>query len=73
MNKVLRMSTTVLFLLASNAQAEIPMQVRERVQTIVWVLEALTVATIVAVFWFVWRYSQRAREKNKSDRKALSE
>ncbi|MGB8517698.1 MAG: hypothetical protein WCD45_07400 [Gallionella sp.] len=73
MNKYLRMSATVLFLLAGNAKAEIPMQVRERVQTIVWVLEALTVATIFAVFWFVWRYSQRAREKNKADRKALSE
>jgi len=73
MNKFLRMSTTVLLLFASNAKADIPMQVRERVQTIVWVLEALTVATIVAVFWFVWRYSQRAREKIKSERNVASE
>ena len=49
------------------------MQVKESVQTFVWVLEALTVVTIIAVFWFVWRYSQRAREKIKSNQKELSE
>ncbi len=73
MNKILRMSITVLFLLAGNAEADIPMQAKERVQAFVWVLEALTVVTIIAVFWFVWRYSQRAREKIKSGQKELSE
>ena len=73
MNKILRAIVTVLSLAASNAEADIPMQLKERVQTFVWVLEALTVVTIIAVFWFVWRYSQRAREKIKSGQKELSE
>lgn len=73
MNDVLRIIITALSLRASNAEAEMAMQAKERVQTIVWVLEALTVVTIVAVFWFVWRYSQREREKIKGNQKDLSE
>ena len=51
---------------ANNAQAAIAMQEREHVQTIVWVMEAVTFVTIAAVFWFVWRVSMRAKANRKS-------
>jgi len=73
MSKIFRIMIAASSLLACSAEAEIPMQVKESVQTFVWVLEALTVVTIIAVFWFVWRYSQRARERIKSSQKELSE
>jgi heme/copper-type cytochrome/quinol oxidase subunit 2 len=72
MNRISRALIAVPFLLAGTAQADIPMPVKEHVQTFVWILEALTVVTIVAVFWFVWRYSQRERQKINSNRKDLS-
>lgn len=55
-----------LSLLANNADAVMAMQEREHVQTIVWVMEAVTFVTIVAIFWFVWRISKRAKENIKS-------
>ena len=55
-----------LAVLASNAQAVIAMPEREHVQTIVWVMEAVTFVTIAAIFWFVWRISKRAKENRKS-------
>lgn len=55
-----------LSLLANNADAVIAMQEREHVQTFVWVMEAVTFVTIVAIFWFVWRISKRAKENIKS-------
>lgn len=69
MSKILRTIIAALSLFAGNAEAEMPMQVKESVQAFVWVLEALTVITIIAVFWFVWRYSQQAREKIESREK----
>lgn len=54
-----------LVMLANNAQAVIAMPEREYVQTIVWVLEAVTFVTIAAIFWFVWRISMRAKENRK--------
>ena len=55
-----------LAVMASNAQALINMPEREHVQTFVWVLEAVTFVTVVAIFWFVWRISKRAKENKKS-------
>jgi heme/copper-type cytochrome/quinol oxidase subunit 2 len=55
-----------LSLLANNAGAVISMQEQEHVQTFVWVMEAVTFVTIVAIFWFVWRISKRAKENIKS-------
>jgi heme/copper-type cytochrome/quinol oxidase subunit 2 len=55
-----------LAVLANNAQAVIAMPEREHVQTIVWIIEAVTFVTIAAVFWFVWRISMRAKENRKS-------
>lgn len=54
-----------LAVLANNAQAVIAMPEREHVQTIVWVMEAVTFVTIAAIFWFVWRISKRAKENRK--------
>lgn len=53
-------------LLANQAEASIAMQEREQVQTFVWVLEAATFIMIVAIFWFVWRLSQRAKADRRS-------
>ena len=58
---------SALVMLANNAQAVIAMPEREHVQTIVWILEAVTVVTIAAVFWFVWRISMRAKENRKPE------
>ena len=55
-----------LAVLMNNAQAVIAMPEREHVQTIVWILEAVTFVTIAAIFWFVWRIGMRAKEKRKS-------
>ena len=55
-----------LAVLANNAHAVIAMPEREHVQTIVWVVEAVTFVTIAAIFGFVWRISKRAKENRKS-------
>ena len=55
-----------LAMLGSNAQAVLAMPEREHVQTIVWVMEAVTFVTIAAIFWFVWRISMRAKANRKS-------
>jgi heme/copper-type cytochrome/quinol oxidase subunit 2 len=36
---------------------------RENVQTVVWVIEIVTLITTVAVAWFVWRISKGAQQK----------
>jgi heme/copper-type cytochrome/quinol oxidase subunit 2 len=36
---------------------------RENVQTIVWVIEIVTLITTALVAWFVWRISKRATKK----------
>jgi len=60
-----RITGAVLASLANNAQAVVAMSEREHVQTIVWVMEAVTFVTIAAIFWFVWRISKRAKENRK--------
>jgi len=40
--------------------------VKENVQTLVWVLEAVTFATAFGIAWFVWRVSKRASKNKKS-------
>ncbi|BCK87096.1 hypothetical protein MIZ01_0866 [Sideroxyarcus emersonii] len=49
-------------LLGGNAQAYIDMPEREHVQTLVWIMEAVTLVTIVTVFWFLWRIGKRAQQ-----------
>lgn len=56
-----------LALLACNAQATISHAEREHVQTIVWIVEGASFITIIAVFWFIWRISMRARANRKSE------
>ena len=55
-----------LAVLANNAHAVIAMPEREHVQTIVWVVEAVTFVMVAAIFWFVWRISKRVKENRKS-------
>jgi heme/copper-type cytochrome/quinol oxidase subunit 2 len=57
---------TWLSLLVSNAEAVMSMQEKEGVQTFVWILEAVTFVTIVAIFWFVWQLSKRERKNRRS-------
>ena len=66
MKQLTRRVLASLAVLENNAQAVIAMPEREHVQTIVWVMEAVTFVTIAAIFWFVWRISKRARENRKS-------
>ena len=65
MKRITGMVLASLAVLTSNAQAVITMPEREHVQTIVWVMEAVTFVTIVAIFWFVWRISTRAKANRK--------
>ena len=53
-------------LLVGNVKAEINMQERENVQTIVWVFEFVTFITAMAIVWFVWRMIKRDSENKKS-------
>lgn len=53
-------------LLVGNAKASITMPEREHVQTIVWIMEAVTFATIMAAFWFIWRIGKKSQENRKS-------
>jgi heme/copper-type cytochrome/quinol oxidase subunit 2 len=68
MKPIAGMILVPLVMLANNAQAVIAMPEREHVQTIVWVMEAVTFVTIAAIFWFVWRISMRAKENRKPKR-----
>ncbi|OIR13787.1 hypothetical protein GALL_49220 [mine drainage metagenome] len=54
-------------LLGGNAQAYIGMPEREHVQSLVWIMEAVTLVTIVTVFWFLWRIGKRAQEKRNPE------
>ncbi len=40
-------------------------QVKENLQTIVWVLSGATLGVGAAIAWFVWRVSKRDSEKKK--------
>lgn len=62
---------TWMSLLVSNAEAVMSMQEKEHVQTFVWILEAVTFVTIVAIFWFVWRLSKRERKNRESKLESL--
>jgi threonine/homoserine/homoserine lactone efflux protein len=53
-------------LLVGNAKAELNMQQRENVQTIVWVFEFVTFLTAMAIVWFVWRMIKQDSENKKS-------
>jgi len=48
---------------ATSAHAQLNLQEREHVQTIVWIVEAATFATAIAIALFVWRISKRARKR----------
>jgi heme/copper-type cytochrome/quinol oxidase subunit 2 len=54
-------------LLVGNAKAELNMQQRENVQTIVWVFEFVTFVTAMAIVWFVWRMIKRDSKNKKSN------
>jgi heme/copper-type cytochrome/quinol oxidase subunit 2 len=55
-------------LLVGNVKAEINMQERENVQTIVWVFEFVTFVTAMAIVWFVLRMIKRDSEKKSRSR-----
>lgn len=42
-------------------------EAKEQVQAIVWIVEAFTLLTAVAIAWIVWRVSRRARDGKKSE------
>jgi len=52
-------------LLAGNAQADINLQEKEHLQTIMWVIAIVSIVTALAIGWFVWRISKRAKENKK--------
>ncbi len=58
-----------LALLACDAHAAKSMAEKEQTQTIVWIVEAASFATIIAAFWFVWRISTRASNNKKPGQK----
>lgn len=59
--------------LGGNAQAYIEMPEREHVQALVWIMEAVTLVTIVTVFWFLWRIGKRAQAKRNPERDGTPE
>jgi integral membrane sensor domain MASE1 len=60
------LAVSVMALLVGNVKAEINMQERENVQTIVWVFEFVTFVTAMAIVWFVLRMIKRDSENKKS-------
>ena len=58
-------------LLAGDVLAALNMHEREHVQSIVWISEAVTAVTIVAIFWLVWSISKRAIKKRKSKQEEI--
>ncbi|MDX8399495.1 MAG: hypothetical protein R8K20_04530 [Gallionellaceae bacterium] len=54
-----------LLFLVSDASAQLAMQERENVQTIVRVVEFTTFITLLAVGLFVWRLSKRESKKRR--------
>lgn len=53
--------------LMGNAQAQLNLPEKEHTQTIVWIVEAVTFVTTIAIVILVWRISKRDRkEKNIS-------
>jgi len=63
---IVLLTVSGIILLVGNAQALLTMQEKEHVQSIVWVLEIVVFVTVMAIAWFVWRISKRAKEKKKS-------
>ena len=53
-------------LLAVNAEAQINIVEREQVQSIVWVIEFITIVIFIAIAWLVWRISKRDYKNKKS-------
>lgn len=53
-------------LLAVNAEAQINIVEREQVQSIVWVVEFITIVIFIAIAWLVWRISKRDYKNKKS-------
>jgi len=54
-----------LLFLVSDASAQLAMQERENVQTIVRVVEFSTFITLLAIGLFVWRLSKRESKKRR--------
>jgi len=63
---IVLLTVSGIMLLAGNAQAQLTMEEKEHVQSIVWGLEIVVFVTVMAIAWFVWRISKRAKESKKS-------
>jgi heme/copper-type cytochrome/quinol oxidase subunit 2 len=70
MKRITCMALAWLALLADNAHAAKTMAEKEQAQTIVWIVEAASFITIIAVGWFVWRLSTRAANNRKPKQEA---
>ena len=55
----------------NNAYAQLGLIEKEQTQTIVWIVEAVTFITTIAIVGFVWRISKRD-VKNKKSSKIVS-
>ncbi len=58
--------------LVAEAGNQIAMSEREHVQRIVWIMEATTFVTIVAIFFLLWRFIKRDQAKRKARQKPRS-
>lgn len=63
---IVLLAVSGIMLLAGNAQAQMNMEEKEHVQSIVWALEIVVFGTAMAIAWFVWRISKKAKEDKKS-------
>jgi len=58
--------------LMTHARTQLTLPEREHVQAIVWIMEATTVITVLAIVWFLWRVIRRDQAKIKAKRESQS-
>jgi len=59
------LAVVTIALLANSAQAQLNMSEKEHTQTIVWIVEAVTFLTAIAIVFLVWYISRKDRNRKK--------
>jgi hypothetical protein len=68
LNKMIAVSLAVGATFMNNVQAQLNLPEKEHTQTIVWIVEATTFITTIAVVLLVWRISKRDRKTRNGSR-----
>jgi heme/copper-type cytochrome/quinol oxidase subunit 2 len=66
--KMMTLSLVVGAVLMNNAQAQLNMSEKEHTQAIVWIVEAATFVTTIAIVLIVWRISKRDKKERGASR-----